>query len=127
MLLERSTRAEPSMLRACLLLALVAAAAAKTVKIGVIAPITTAGVRDAYLQSAVTGYYCPGSHLICSANLARRHVNAKDPAVVPTIANITANLTVELVHYDSRMSERTALANFYSMVRRDPATVLPCP
>ena len=118
-----------------MLLTLVAAAAAaaaatKKIKIGILMPATLlveTGTRDTYLQSTLTGHFSPGSSGYCSANLAARHVNAKDPTVVPTIANITANLTVELVHYDSRMSERTALANFYSMVRRDPATVLPCP
>lgn len=113
------------MLRACIL-TLGAAATAKTIKIGVLVPQTQTGARDVYLQSAVTGHYCPASHGYCSANLAARHVSAKDPAVVPTIANLTGNLTVELVHYDSEMSERASLSKFFSMVRRDPVTPRPC-
>ena len=103
------------MLRACCALLLAAwAAEAKHAKIGVFMPATMVGT-NVYLQSALTGLYAPGIQGYCSANLARDHVNAKNPTVVPTIANLTSNLTIELVHYDSQLRSQNAMPAFLTM------------
>ena len=103
------------MIRACFLVALGAAEATKTVKIGILNPSTNNG-GDVYAQSDLTGFFCPAFQGICASNLAARHINSKDPAVVTTIANLTANVSVELVHYNSELDAQAGLQAFFTMV-----------
>ena len=86
----------------------------KTVKVGVFSPNTAAG-STIYLQSALTTRFAPGPQLVCAANLAARHVNNKDASVVPTMANLTTNVSVELYYWDSALLTQAALPGFFWM------------
>jgi hypothetical protein len=90
----------------------------RNVRIGTFIPATfPGGTSTIYSQSDLTGLFCPSVQFVCSSNLAARHINAKDPAVVTTIANLTANLSVELVHYNSEFRIHHALQKYFTMVR----------